>query len=176
MPDIFRPIAEKLIDLGILGFLLPWLITAAIFWGLLKKSKLFDSAIINAIIALSASFFLWGFLVGGTAIDLGKPLAVFMAQGTILIIILIFGLIAASTFYPDLNKTLGETFKTRSAMFVLIAAFFILFFTSGLYKVFMPENPFTGQAADVYTLIAILVALIIGLFILVGVQSSKKSE
>jgi len=176
MPDIFRPIAEKLIELGILGFLLPWMITAAIFWGLLNKSKLFESTIINAIIALSASFFLWGFLVGGTAVDLGKPLAVFMAQGTILIIILIFGLIAASSFYPDLNKTLGETFKTRSAMYVLIAVFFILFFTSGLYSVFMPENPFTGPTADVYTLIAILVVLMIGLFILVGVQSSKKSE
>ncbi len=176
MADIFRPVAQKLIDLGILGFLLPWIITAAIFYGLLKKSKLFDSILINAVLALAASFFLWGFLVGGTAIDIGAPLATFMAQGSILILIIIFGLIAASSFYPDLNKTLGETFKTRAAMFIMIAVFFLLFFTSGLYKVFIPEGSFTGPNADVYTLIVIIIALIIGLFIVVGVQSAKKSE
>ena len=176
MADIFRPVAQKLIDLGILGFLLPWLITAAIFYGLLRKSKLFDSILINAILALATSFFLWGFLVGGTAVDIGAPLATFMAQGSIIIIIIIFGLIAASSFYPELNKTLGETFKTRSAMYIMIAVFFILFFTSGLYRVFIPEGSLTGPNADVYTLIVILAVLIIGLFILVGVQSTKKSE
>jgi len=176
MPDIFRPIAEKLIDLGILGFLLPWMITAAIFYALLKKSNLFDSMLINAILSLSVSFFLWGFLVGGTAVDIGAPLASFMAQGSILIIIIIFGLIASSSFYPDLNKTLEETFKTRSAMYIMIAVFCLLFFTSGLYRVFIPENTFTGPRSDVYTLIVILAVLIIGLFILVGVQSTKKSE
>jgi len=176
MADIFRPIAEKLIDLGILGFLLPWMITAAIFYALLKKSNLFDSMLINAILSLAVSFFLWGFLVGGTAVDIGAPLATFVAQGSVLIIIIIFGLIASSSFYPDLNKTLEETFKTRSAMYIMIAVFCLLFFTSGLYRVFIPEGTFTGPRSDVYTLIVILAVLIIGLFILVGVQSTKKSE
>jgi len=176
MVDLFRPIAEKLIDLGILGFLLPWMITAAIFYGLLRKSKLFESDIINAILALSASFFLWGYLIGATAIELGAPLATFMAQGAVLILVMVFGLIAASMFYPDLNKTLGETFKTRSAMYIMIALFFGLFFTSGLYKIIIPPDIFTGPQGDVYTLILVLAILVGGLFIIIGIQSSKKSE
>lgn len=176
MTDLFRPIAEKLVELGILGFLLPWMITAAIFWGLLKKSNLFDSVIINAILALSVSFFLWGYLIGATAIELGAPLATFMAQASILILVMVFGLVAASMFYPDLNKTLGETFKTRSAMYIMIALFFGLFFTSGLYKIIIPTEIFTGPQGNVYTLILVLAILIGGLFIIIGIQSSKKSE
>jgi len=176
MPDLFRPIAEKLIELGFLGFFLPWLITAAIFWGLLKKSKLFDSIIINTILALSASFFLWGYLIGPTAIEIGGPLSIFMAQVSVLILVIVFGLVAASMFYPDLSKTLGETFKTRSAMYIMIALFFGLFFTSGLYRILIPEDVFTGSQGDVYTLILILAIMVGGLFIIIGIQSSKKSE
>ena len=176
MPDLFRPIAEKLVEIGFLGFVLPWLITAAIFWGLLKKSKLFDSVIINAILALSASFFLWGYLIGGTAIELGAPLATFMAQASVLILVMVFGLMAASMFYPDLSKTLGDNFKTRSAMYIMIALFFGLFFTSGLYKIIIPPEIFTGPQGDVATLALLLAILVGGLFIIIGIQSSKKSE
>ncbi len=176
MPDLFRPIAEKLIELGFLGFFLPWLITAAIFWGLLRKSKLFDSIIINAILALSASFFLWGYLIGPTAIEIGGPLSIFMAQVSVLILVIVFGLVGASMFYPDLSKTLGETFKSRSAMYIMIALFFGLFFTSGLYRILIPEDAFTGPQGDVYTLVLILAIMIGGLFITIGIQSSKKSE
>ena len=176
MPDLFRPIAEKLVEIGFLGFVLPWLITAAIFWGLLKRSKLFDSVYINGILALSASFFLWGYLIGGTAIELGAPLATFMAQTSVLILVMVFGLMAASMFYPDLSKTLGDNFKTRSAMYIMIALFFGLFFTSGLYKIIIPTNIFTGPQGDVATLALVLAILVGGLFIIIGIQSSKKSE
>ncbi len=176
MPDLFRPIAEKLVDLGFIGFFIPWMITAAVFWGLLRRSKLFDSMIINAVLALAASFFLWAYLVGSTAIEIGAPLATFMAQASVLILVMVFGLVAAGMFYPDLNKTLGETFKTRSAMYIMIALFFGLFFTSGLYKILIPEDIFTGPRGDAYTLVLVLAILIGGLFIIVGVQSSKKSE
>jgi uncharacterized membrane protein YphA (DoxX/SURF4 family) len=46
----------------------------------------------------------------------------------------------------------------------------ILFFTSGLYTILFVGFPSTGIQADVGAMIVMLVALIIGILILVGVQ------
>jgi hypothetical protein len=176
MANLFEPIAQKLVEIGFIGFLLPWMITAAIFWGFLKRSKLFDNIWIDGVLALSASFFLWGYLVGGTAIELGAPLATFMAQTSIIILVLVFGIIGASMFYPDLQKTLGEKFKSRSALYIMIALFFGLFFSSGLYKIIIPPEIFSGPWGDVATLTLVLAILIAGLFIVIGIQGAKKKE
>ena len=176
MANLFEPIARKLVEIGVIGFLLPWAITAAIFWGFLRRSKLFDSSLVNGLIALAASFFLWGYLVGGTAIELGAPLATFMAQVSVIILVLVFGLMGASMFYPDLQKTLGENFKSRSALYIMIALFFGLFFSSGLYKIIIPPEIFSGPRGDVATLALVLAILIGGLFIVIGIQGAKKKE
>jgi len=170
MVNPFQLIADRLADLGIFSFFLPWLITAAVFWGLLKKSGIFGSTI-NAILSLSVSFFLWGYLISAYAVDIGTPLSIFITQGTVFILVFLFGLVAASMFYPKFGEVLTGVFKGKLMIWIFMAIFFgVLFFTSGLHRVLIWGPETTGVESDVGTMVIILIALIVGVLILVGVQ------
>ena len=165
----FEIITERLTNLGIFSFFIPWIITAAVMWGLLKRSKMFDPSI-NAILSIAISFFIWGYL-GRTAFDMSGPLATFITQGFVLMLVFVFGLVGASMFYPKFSDTLTEVFKSSTMIWIFLGLFVgALFFTSGLYKVLGSGPSGTGIQADVQAMIIMLVALIIGILILVGVQ------
>ena len=169
MLNPFQLITDRLADLGIFSFFLPWVITAAIMWGLLKRSKMFDPTI-NAILSISVSFFVWGYLAS-TAFEIGAPLAAFITQGFVLMLVFVFGLVGASMFYPKFSETLTEVFKSSWIIWMFIGLFFgVLIFTSGLYTVLSSGYQGTGIQADVNAMIIMLAALIIGILILVGVQ------
>lgn len=169
MVNPFQLITERLADLGMFTFFLPWLITAAIMWGLLKRSKIFDPTI-NAILSIAVSFFIWGYLAR-TAFEIGGPLSAFLTQGFVLIIVFVFALVGASMFYPKFPETLAEIFKSSAMIWIFIGIFFgALFFTSGLYTVLFTGPPVSGVQGDVNSMIVMLAALIIGILILVGVQ------
>jgi len=169
MVNPFQLITERLVDLGVFSFFLPWVITAAVMWGLLKRSKISDPTI-NAILSIAVSFFIWGYLAN-TAFEIGEPLAAFITQGFVLMLVFVFGLVGASMFYPKFSETLTEVFKSSSMIWIFLGLFVgVLFFTSGLYKVLYPGYPSTGVRADVEAMIIMLAALIIGILILVGVQ------
>jgi len=169
MANPFQLITERLVDLGVFSFFLPWLITAAVMWSLLKRSKMFDPSI-NIILSIAVSFFIWGFLAQ-TAFDIGGPLGLFITQGFVFMLVFVFGLVGASMFYPKFSETLTEVFKTSSMIWIFIGLFVgVLFFTSGLYKVLFVGSPATGVQADVNAMIIMLAALFIGILILVGVQ------
>ena len=169
MVNPFQLITERLIDLGVFSFFLPWIITAAIMWGLLKRSNIFDPTI-NAVLSIAVSFFVWGYLAQ-TAFEIGQPLAAFITQGFVLMLVFVFGLIGASMFYPKFSETLTEVFKSSSMIWIFLGLFVgVLFFTSGLYQVLFVSYPTTGVQADVNAMIIMLAALIIGILILVGVQ------
>jgi len=169
MVNPFQLITERLMDLGMFSFFIPWVITAAVMWGLLKRSKMFDPSI-NAILSIAVSFFVWGYLAS-TAFEIGEPLAAFITQGFVLMLVFVFGLVGASMFYPEFSKTLTESFKSSSMVWIFLGLFVgVLFFTSGLYKVLYTGPWGTGVQADVQAMIIMLAALIVGIFILVGVQ------
>jgi len=175
MVNPFQIIAQRLLDLGAFGFFLPWVITAAVFWGLLKKSGIFDTAI-NAILSISLSFFIWGFLITASNADIGAPLSAFITQGFVIMIVFVFSLVAASMFYPKLGDVLTETIKNKSIIWMFLGLFIILFFTSGLFKV-MFVGPFpSGIQGDVMTMTIILVALVIGILVLTVVQKSQAKK
>jgi len=177
MVNPFQLITERLMDLGVFSFFIPWVVTAAVMWGLLKRSNLFDPTI-NAILSIAISFFLWGYLAQ-TAFGIGEYLAAFITQGFVLILVFVFGLVGASMFYPKFSDTLTEVFKSSSMIWIFLGLFVgVLFFTSGLYKVLYPGYPSTGVRADVEAMIIMLAALIVGIFVLVGVQRGvgKKEE
>jgi hypothetical protein len=126
---------------------------------------------VNAIISISVAFLVWGYLVSPAAIQLGTPLSLFITQGFVLIIVFLFALLGASMFYPKFDEFLIGAFKKRTIIWVFLALFFgALFFTSGMYKVLIPQFPSGGASGDVSMLIVMLVALIIGMLILVGVK------
>jgi hypothetical protein len=169
MVDPFQIVIQRLTDLGIFSFFIPWVITAAVMWGLLKRSKMFDPTI-NAILSIAVSFFIWGYL-GRTAFNIGGPLSSFMTQGFVLMLVFVFGLVGASMFYPKFPETLSEVFKSSWIIWMFIGLFFgVIFFTSGLYQVLISGPMGTGVQADVQAMIIMLAALIIGILILVGVQ------
>lgn len=96
MPDVFRNVILKLNELGAFNFLFPFMLTSAIFYGLLRKSKLFGSdsdrnVALNGVIALSAAFMVWAFpVING--VDIQAQLSTFFMQGMIVMLILMVGL------------------------------------------------------------------------------------
>jgi hypothetical protein len=177
MLDPFHLIIDRMIKLGVINFFIPWILSSTVFWALLNKSKIFESHFVNAIISISVAFLVWGYLVSPAAIQLGTPLSLFITQGFVLIIVFLFGLVGASMFYPKFDEFLIGAFKKRTIIWVFLALFFgILFFTSGMYRVLIPEIPSSGVNADVTMLIAMLVALIIGMLILVAAKYGLGGE
>jgi cytochrome b subunit of formate dehydrogenase len=132
----FELIIKKMIDLGFYDFLFPFIIASAIFYALLKKSKVMgESVVINATLALSIALLIFGFpILAG--LSLATPLSSFFTQATTWILIFFIAVLMASFFYPDITKVLLEQFTRRTALFVMIAIGIALFITSGLVTTF----------------------------------------
>ncbi len=170
MANPFEIVIQKLISLGFYDFLFPFIITAAIFYALLRKTKVLgESPAVNAALALSVAFLIFGYpVIVGFA--LGSSLSVFFTQGTVFILILLMGFLVASFFYPDLGKFLSEAFTRRTTLMAMVALAIALFVTSGLVNVFtfgagqpQPGSP-PSAPVDVITIssaIIIFVVLII---------------
>jgi hypothetical protein len=180
MTNVFEIIAQKLIDLGVYDFLFPFIITSAIFYGLLKKTKILgESVTINGVLALSIAFLIFGFpkLIGVT---LASPFSRFFTGVTVWILIIGTGVLLAGFFYPDLLKFLAEAFTRRTALIVMIVIGISLFITSGFITVFTggwtptaPGAPGPGISTDVIILAAAIIIFIVLLIIagaIVGVK------
>ena len=159
MPSLFEPVIKWMIDLGFYSFLFPWIVTSAIFYGLLRKSKIFgESATLNGLIAISIAFLVIGFPIL-SQFNLSLPIATFFTQATVFILIFVFAFISASFFYPDLTKMLLERFTRRTTLGILIVLGIALFITSGLAGVFTyglgkPAPGGAGPSTDVIILAA----------------------
>jgi len=171
MVSPFEEMIQRLIDLGFYDFFLPFILSTAIFYALLKKSKIIsDSPLVNATLALSIAFLIFGYpVIAG--ISLASPLSSFFVQITIWILIFAFGFLIASLFYPDIAKFLTGYFVERRSRFIWVAVVLgiVAFITSGLVSVFtgpLGQGPKPGQAPgpplDV-------VALAAGIFILIAI-------
>ena len=137
MTNPFQIIAEKLGELGVYDFLLPWLITSAIIWALLKKSSLFgeDAIVINSVLSISISFFVWGFIIFTGNTTIGSSLSKFFTQMTFLAIGFTVILIVGSIFFPDFTEALKEKIPMDSMIWIVVVIGIILLIGSGLFKV-----------------------------------------
>ncbi len=135
MSSPFQIVAEKLGEIGVYDFLLPWLITSAIIWALLKKSQLFgeNAVVINSVLSISISFFIWGFIIFTGNTEVGSSLSKFFTQMTFVAIGFSVMLIIGSMFFPDFTGALKE--KIPPTMFwIVIVIGIILLIGSGLFK------------------------------------------
>ena len=159
MVDVFTIVIKKLQEMGAFNFLFPFMLTTAIFYGLLRKSKLFSvtkkeykrdkggkqiteevevGSSVNAIIALVAGFMVWAYpILSGVNIE--QQLSMFFMQGTIATLVLIVVLMLTGMFLPpDLPKQLQDLFfknnKLGVGAILIIAAVvgIIILVTSGL--------------------------------------------
>ncbi|HLC39701.1 MAG TPA: hypothetical protein VJJ76_02360 [archaeon] len=173
--DIFEPIINKLLSLGILNAMLLFLF-AAIAYALLKKSKIFgESEILNGVVAFIIAFliFIFPFITG---VSLVNPISIFFTQSIVIIIFLMIGFIMASFFYPDMPKVLADQFTRRSTLYVMIGLAIGLFITSGLVTTLLaafsgPKIPKseTGPPSDVLIIGAGLILFIIILLVATSV-------
>jgi len=127
------PLEIVLINLEKMGFFafLPFILTAAIFYGLLRRSKLFGepekNVVVNAVISLVAAFMVWAYpiLTGTTIEEYQKFFSIFFFKGTVATISVVIGLIVASMFLPEgfsasLKEKAGGRFIAGIILFGLL--------------------------------------------------------
>jgi hypothetical protein len=136
MANPFQTFVQRLIDLGFYDFVFPFIITSALLYALLRKTKIFgESVAVNAVVALSIGFMIFGFPVLA-GLTLATNWSIFFTQATVFLLIFFVALLLSSLFYPDLMKMLAEQFTRRTTLYQMIALAVTLLVTSGLVVVF----------------------------------------
>lgn len=168
MTTPFDTAIMSLKEMGFFQFLLPFILSAAIFYGLLRKSQLFGppekNVAINAAVCLVASFFVWSMPII-LGINIETQLAAFFVQGMVVTVVLMLALLIGGMFLPpDLPKIISEKFKSGATIGIVVVGGIILgvilLASSGLYKVFAPSG-FTFNFSDsTMSTIGVIVLLI----------------
>jgi len=143
----FEIVILRLKDLGFFQFFLPFILTGTIFYGLLRKSKLFGepekNIAINAVISFIAAFMVWSAPII-TGVDMQAQMARFFMQGLIAMLVPLLGILVIGMFLPEgATAKLEEAFKGRArlALVVIVISVFIgILFSSGLGSFFFPSG------------------------------------
>lgn len=163
---VFELVAQRLAELGFYNFLLPFILVAAILYGLLTKTKVLgESIIINGVVSLSVALIIFGVpvLIG---ISITKPLVSFFTSSVVFIILGVVGLLIAGVLFPGSEK-LFEAFKGWGSWMLIAALVFAVF--SGLVNVaFYPATLIKGPKLDILIIFGILIIALIILGILRG--------
>ena len=183
------PLETVIINLNRMGFFafLPFLLTSAVFYGLLRRSKLFGepekNVVVNATVALTAAFMVWAYpIITGTSIEEYQQFfANFFFKGTVATLVIIIGLIVATMFFPEKGFPAALEEKLAKGklgigllIFGLLVGFAILI-TTGL-------SPFFGLSFEnissdfIYSIIFLLVFFGIIAFVvwITGKEEKKK--
>src|SRR5438445_1531059 len=129
MASPFEVVITKLQALGAFQFLFPFLLTAAVFYGLLRKSKLFGepqaNIAVNAVVSIVAAFMVWAYpILAGVNVEL--TLSTFFFQSTLGVLVVIVGLLISSMFLPeDFAKSLGAKIGGRGAGIIVVSGILI---------------------------------------------------
>lgn len=180
MVSPFEVVIIRLQALGAFQFLFPFLLTAAIFYGLLRKSKIFGeperNVAVNAVVSIVAAFMVWAYpvLVG---VNIEKALSTFIFQATMATFVVIIGLLISSMFFPEgIGKAVGEKIGSRGAGIVVTAGVLIaagVLISSGLVNILLP-TAITGPGGlpeETVTTLAVLFILLLSVAAIVSVPS-----
>jgi Na+-transporting methylmalonyl-CoA/oxaloacetate decarboxylase gamma subunit len=173
MVNPFINFLTRLHEFGFFNFFVPWLIFTAVFYALLKKSKLFgESDLINGTVALAVSFFIMYFPIM-SGIELAPILSRFVMQSAVFFLIFIFAYIGASVLYPDLTALMKEKMTSRAWLMIFVVLMILIFITSGMLDVFVKGFVEAGVATeeqkDIYTIVTALILLAVLLLIATAV-------
>ena len=183
MASPFETAILKMKELGLFQFLFPFMLSAAIFYGLLRKSQLFGdpnkNVAINAVVSLVAAFMVWSYpILAG--VDVETQLTNFFTQGMSATLVILLGLLISSMFFePDLAKQLSAKFDVKSKFWPIIIIVGILIgggilVSSGLVNIFFPQTSggISGLSDD--TILTIGVVLLLAITIMVVVFAGGK--
>ena len=177
MPDIFIQTIQKFQEWGLFNFMFPYMLTSAIFYGLLRKSEIFGkpekNVTVNGVVALIAAFMVWAYPIL-TGVDIETQLATFFTHGLIVTLVLMMGLMLMGMFMPpDLPEQFRKTiFEKGGPVGVVLVATIIIgvfvFVTSGLLNLIV--GPVLVRIpSDILLTIGMLILLIVPfIFILKG--------
>lgn len=182
MVSPFETVIIKLQEIGAFQFLFPFMLTTAIFYGLLRKSRLFGpperNIGVNAVVSLVSAFMVWAYpiLVG---INIEEQLSTFMFNGIVSLLFVMIGLMVVSMFFPpDLPAKLGEKLGKKSAGAFLIIGLiigFAVFLSSGLINVFFPPT-LVAIPSDMMMTIVVLIIFIITILIVAMPWGERKTK
>jgi hypothetical protein len=167
MQNIFETLIIKLLEVGFFDFLL-FAIGLAMFYAILKRVKLFDSQIVNSLLAFSVAFFIFGYPVLMN-FSLVLPFVTFFTQAFLFMTVFMVGMLLASFFYPDLPKFLSENFTSRSTLWSMVAvgvAIAVISGTAAIMYTTIPADQATrplvpGETSTVAAGVIVFVLLLI---------------
>ena len=179
MANIFQIAVERLVDLGVYNFLLPFVLFATVLYAVLRKTKILgESTVINGIMSITVALFIFGMpVIIGTSITAG--LTAFLTQAAIIIVVIMVGMLIASFFYPNIIEKLPDIFKGGGpAAFIIwgvvgIAAIFGLFelfganIGQGLTHLKIPSELLT---------LTIVIGIIFVIFLFVAMSGGKEAK
>ena len=185
MASPFEIVIGRLRDLGFFEFLLPFLLTSAIFYGLLRRSQIFGpperNVAVNAVVALVAAFMVWAYpvLIG---VNVETQLSQFFFSGMVILLTVMVFLLGISMVPIEggLAKFLEQKFKGGLFFTFIIVGIILsigIVISSGLTNVFFPQNIVGGISQDIILTIIVVVLMavtVIGLASL-GAEAPKGS-
>jgi hypothetical protein len=120
--DPFSLLVSNLNQMGFFGFLLPWIFTFAVVYGLLTKAKVFDDAKVTGVISLVVAFFTIGF---------GGPfMATFFVNLFGYAALIIAGILVIVLFLAMSGGDPKKLFDNKAAILVIAAIGVIVFFVA----------------------------------------------
>lgn len=171
MADIFAPVINQFVSLGLLNALMLFFFSA-ILYAILQKSKILgESAFLNMFISFIAAFFVFVFPFV-TGVNLIPNFSIFFTQSVVVLLFLIMSFIFAALFYPDLPKFLAEHITHRSILSTMIAMGIALFILSGLITSFFAsfsapklQTGAPGPSPDILIMAAGLIVFVVILIV-----------
>jgi len=169
MPDVFTPVIERLQEIGAFNFLFPYILTSAIFYGLLRKSQIFgkpqENVAVNGVVALVAAFMVLAYpILSGVSIE-GLLPAFFMQGLVVLLVFMIVLMIMGMFLPPDLPKVLSEgLFQGNKALALLLIGGilgFLILFLSGLSTVLLGKQVIGELSPDIINIAVIILLLVV---------------
>ncbi|MEM0480741.1 MAG: hypothetical protein QXQ14_00940 [Candidatus Aenigmatarchaeota archaeon] len=168
MSDAFTLTIQFLDSIGFFKFVIPYILTFAIFYGLLRKSQIFgerkEAVAINATIALSASLLVTAapILAG---IDISTALSQFLAFFLVILVIILVLVFIPLTIYGKSLSDLGLKGWNSAIVIIVIIAVAVLIATGLLLGPFLN---FFGAVSEetLYSIVTLGIFLAIMLAIL----------
>ena len=149
MANPFEALVTNLNGLGFFGFLLPWIFTFAVLFGLLLKSKAFgENKRIIGVISLVAAFFVVGF--GGPAI------AVFFSSLFGLAAVVLAGILVIALFLAMSGTDISKIAENKAVAYAIVGIGIVVFFTAaGSLGIQLSES----SVSIIFMLLILIVAI-----------------